>query len=102
MRGAAHDHNHRRKSISQDAHHGASARRPTTAALLSQVAGYLGNCENKLFNDHTCWRAPLTEDETSSADSLKLTLRKYIVDRTGATSGDYVCAKCAAISHVIA
>jgi hypothetical protein len=62
----------------------------TTDHLLRQMAGYVGNCENELRNRQSFWSIVLPEDETSGADG------------TGASAGDYVCARCAAISHVIA
>jgi hypothetical protein len=59
--------------------------------LLWHVVGYLGGFENKLRNGQTYWDVPLMED-ASGAESLKLTIPKYVMDRAGAKAGDYVSA----------
>ena len=61
--------------------------------LLGHVVGYLGGFENKLRSAQTYWGVPLMEDASGSAESLKLTIPKYVMGRAGAKAGDRVCAR---------
>jgi exodeoxyribonuclease VII large subunit len=60
--------------------------------LLWQVAGYLGSLDNKLRNDRVFWGVTLTEEGSNATESLKLTIPKEVLERSGAKARDYVCA----------
>jgi hypothetical protein len=49
--------------------------------LLWHVVGYLGVFENKLRSGQTYWGVPLMEDASGGAESLKLTIPKYVITR---------------------
>ena len=61
--------------------------------LLWYVVGYLRGFENKLRISQTYWGVPLMEDASGGAESLKLTIPKYVMDRAGANAGDCLRAR---------
>ena len=64
----------------------------TEQELLWRVAGYLGNVENKLRNDQVFWGVALTEEVSNATNSLKLTIPKEVLERSGTKTRDRVCA----------